>query len=202
VHHQIEQNTDEWLALRAGKITGSDAAKIMANYGKAFGEPAKKLAITLAIERLTGRPAGETYSNEHMARGHEQEPIARQLYEAEVFCDVEAGGFFDNGTTGCSPDGLADDGLIEIKCVLPHVHFPRIKTGTFDPTYRWQLAHNLRESGCEWIDYVSYSSGFTEAKQLFICRVPRDEFEQEFAQMAERYGDFEALVQDAMRVAA
>ena len=39
--HDVEQNTDEWLNLRIAKITGSSISKIMANYGKAFGDPAK-----------------------------------------------------------------------------------------------------------------------------------------------------------------
>ena len=103
--HDVEQNTDEWLDMRIGKLTGSGCSKIMANYGKAFGEPAKKAAVQVAVEQLTGkRSISSCYSNEHMERGHEQEPIARALYEDKYFIDVTNGGFFDCGNTGCSPD--------------------------------------------------------------------------------------------------
>ena len=34
----IEQNSDEWYELRAGKLTSSKLGLVMANYGKAFGE--------------------------------------------------------------------------------------------------------------------------------------------------------------------
>jgi hypothetical protein len=112
----IDQNTDEWLILRCGKVTGSGVAKVMANDGAAFGQPAKDYAVQIALERLTGIPQGSNYSNAHMERGHEEEPLARVAYEDEFFCDVDNGGFFDCGDTGCSPDGLVgENGLIEIK---------------------------------------------------------------------------------------
>ena len=75
--YDVEQNTDAWLQLRAGKLTSSNLGKVMANYGKAFGDPAKKLAVQIAIEQITGKPQESGYSNDHMDRGHEQEPIAR-----------------------------------------------------------------------------------------------------------------------------
>jgi hypothetical protein len=39
---KVEQNTDEWLDMRAGKVTGSEIAKIISNYGKSYGYPANK----------------------------------------------------------------------------------------------------------------------------------------------------------------
>ena len=48
----IQQNTDDWLQLRVGKIGGSSIGTIMACFGKAFGDPAHKLAIKLAVEQL------------------------------------------------------------------------------------------------------------------------------------------------------
>ena len=52
--HFIEQNTDEWLQLRIGKITASNFGTVMANYGKAFGNPAKDYAMRIAIESQSG----------------------------------------------------------------------------------------------------------------------------------------------------
>ena len=124
----VQQNTDDWFSLRAGKLTSSKLGVVMANYGKSFGEPAKKYAVNIAIEQITGEPIPSTYTNEHMQRGHEQEPLARMLYEEEYFCDVTNGGFFGSKFIGCSPDGLvSDSGLIEIKSVIGSVHFANIK---------------------------------------------------------------------------
>ena len=68
----VNQNTDEWFQMRCGKLTSSKLGTIMANYGKAFGEPAKKYAVNIAIEQITGNPIASTFSNDHMQRGHDR----------------------------------------------------------------------------------------------------------------------------------
>lgn len=198
IFHDIKQSDESgWLELRAGKVTGSAVAKIMANYGKSFGEPAKRLAVEIALYRITGRLERNNYSNEHMQRGHEQEPIARALYETEMFYTVDQGGFFDNGFTGCSPDGLVSDtGLIEIKSVISAVHFATVKRNDVDPAYRWQLAFYLHETGREWIDFVSYCAGYPIDKQLFIKRKTRHDFEAETEQLLIRLDEFSELVDE------
>ena len=192
----IEQNTDEWLGLRAGHLTGSAISKVMANDGKAFGSPATKLAVDIALEQVTGKCIPSGYSNDHMARGHEQEPLARALYQSEYFCTVENGGFYDNGFTGCSPDGIVGNGLIEIKSVIPSVHYQRIKNGGFDSSYRWQLMFNLKESGKEWIDFISYCANFTVEKQLYVFRINAEEQAEDFEKMAVRIAEFKSLVHE------
>lgn len=92
IFHDIEQNSQEWYDLRAGKITSSSLSKVMANYGKAFGEPAKNYAADIAIGQITGSATESHYSNDHMERGNEEEPIAIMQYEDEYFCSVDNGG--------------------------------------------------------------------------------------------------------------
>jgi len=191
----IDQNTDEWLQLRAGKLTSSNLGKVMANYGKAFGEPAKKLAASIAVQQITGEPESSGYSNEHMERGHEQEPLARMLYESETFCDVENGGFFESDFIGCSPDGMVgDDGVIEIKSVLSNVHFANIKRGGLDPAYKWQCIGNLMFTGRDWLDFISYCQTFPVGKRLYVHRIRREDLGEEFAMIESRIGEFEKLV--------
>jgi hypothetical protein len=194
--HDIEQNTDVWLDLRSAHLTGSAVSKVMANAGKAFGEPARKLAVDIALEQITGVHISNGYTNEHMQRGHDQEPLARMEYEDQYFCTVENGGFYDNGFTGCSPDGIVGNGLIEIKSVIPSVHYQRIKKGGFDSSYRWQLMFNLKESGKDWIDFISYCANFTEAKQLYVFRIFAEEQTEDFEKMAIRIAEFERLVDE------
>ncbi|EDH6028607.1 YqaJ-like viral recombinase, partial [Salmonella enterica subsp. enterica serovar Agama] len=100
IWHDVEQNSEEWELLRLGKVTASNFGLIMANEGGAFGEPAKRYALQIALEQIKGCKSELTYSNEHMERGHEQEPIARMLYEERYFIDVDNGGFFDHDTYG------------------------------------------------------------------------------------------------------
>lgn len=194
--HDIEQNTDEWLQMRSGRLTSSKLGVVMANYGKSFGEPAKKYAVNIAIEQITGEPIASTYTNEHMQRGHEQEPIARMLYEDETFCTVDNGGFFCNEFIGCSPDGLPSPGVIEIKSVIASVHYTNIKRQSVDPAYKWQCIGNVKFTGKDWLDFVSYCSEFPQDKQLFIHRIEAKDLSVEFKMIDERIEEFKNLVEE------
>ncbi len=197
----VDQNSDEWFEMRGGLITSSKLGVIMANIDKAFGEPAKKYAVNIAIEQITAKAISSGYSNEHMERGHEQEPIARMLYEQENFCDVTNGGFFENGDIGCSPDGLVgDDGVIEIKSVIASTQYATVKRQKLDPSYKWQCIGNLKFTGRDWIDYISYCSDFPEDKQLFIHRINKVDVKKEFQMIDDRIHDFLMLVIDTKQI--
>jgi hypothetical protein len=193
--HDVLQNTESWQALRCGKATASNFGTFMANYGKAFGEPAKKYAVQVALERVTGCKSENGYSNEHMERGHLLEPVARALYEQTYFVDVTNGGFFDCGYYGDSPDGLvANDGVIEIKSVTPAVHYNTLSRGKHDPAYTWQLVGHLDCTGRDWVDFVSFCPEFPEDKQLIVYRVGRDQMQQEIEMLRERRQEFNEIV--------
>lgn len=198
IWHNVEQNTDAWYALRLGKVTASHFGTIMANEGKAFGEPARRYALQLALERATGKRAEFSFSNEHMERGHEQEPVARMLYEAENFVDVTNGGFFDCGEYGDSPDGLVcDDGVNEIKSVIASTHYATLQRGGFDPAYRWQLVGHLDCTGRDWCDFISYCSDFPEDQQLAVFRLHRADCLAEIERLRARRAEFiETLLRD------
>ncbi|ELS3375559.1 YqaJ viral recombinase family protein, partial [Salmonella enterica] len=171
-----------------------------ANEGGAFGEPAKRYALQIALEQIKGCKSELTYSNEHMERGHEQEPIARMLYEERYFIDVDNGGFFDHDTYGDSPDGLVGtDGLLEIKSVVASTHYATMVRGKFDPAYKWQLIGHLDCSGRDWVDFVSYCSDFPAEKQLIVYRLNATDFPGEIARLRERRDAFIALVSDVKR---
>ena len=196
IFHNVAQNTDDWLQLRSGKITSSGLSKIMANYGKAFGEPAKKYATNIALEQILGRPLSSGgFSNDHTERGHEQEPIARSLYEGMFFCEIGNGGFFEAGDVGASPDGLVHgDGLIEIKSVISTIHYDNVRRQSFDPAYRWQLLGNLKVTGRDWIDFVSFCNDFPDDKKLYVYRLNKDDYAKEFEQIDERLSEFRELI--------
>ena len=193
--YDVEQNSDPWYALRAGRLTSSKLPTVMANNGKAFGEPAKKYAVAVAVEQITGQPMPSGYKNEHMARGVVEEPLARMLYEEEFFCNVENGGFFGADFVGCSPDGLvSDDGVIEIKSVIPSVHFANIKRQDVDPAYKWQCIGNLKFTERKWLDFVSYCADFPDGKKLFRYRILADDLLNEFDMIEDRVSQFKELV--------
>ncbi|EOZ1522176.1 TPA: YqaJ viral recombinase family protein [Enterobacter hormaechei] len=200
IWHDVEQNGEEWDALRLGKATASNFGLIMANDGKAFGEPARRYALQLALEQIKGCKSEFGFSNDHMERGHEQETIARMLYEEMNFVDVDNGGFFDHETYGDSPDGLVgQDGLVEIKSVIAATHYSTLTRGSFDPAYRWQLVGHLDCSGRDWVDFISYCSDFPDGKQLIVYRLTAAECETEIARLRARRKDFLELVADTKR---
>lgn len=199
VFHDIQQNSEAWDALRIGKVTGSNFACFMANDGKAFGEPAKRYALKIALEIMTGKKAEFSFSNEHMERGHEQEPVARMLYEEERFVDVSNGGFFDWGTHGDSPDGLVgDDGITEIKSVIAPTHYATLQRGSFDPAYRWQMIGHLDCTERDWVDFISYCSDFPVGNQLYVNRLYRKDCLPEIARLQARRAEFLELVSETL----
>lgn len=195
--HDVPQNTDEWENLRIGKATASNFGCFMANDGKAFGDPAKRYALKIALELCTGKKSEFSFTNDHMERGHEQEPVARMLYEEETFSDVANGGFFDWDTYGDSPDGLVGkDGAVEFKSVIAPTHYATLLRGSFDPAYRWQLIGHLDCAERQWVDFASYCADFPIGKQLIVHRLTRDECADEIERLRERREKFLELVQE------
>jgi hypothetical protein len=194
--HNVQQNSEAWEALRIGKVTNSYAPTFMANLGKAFGEPAKDYALTIALEQLNGRKSVNAgFSNSQMDRGHEQEPVARMLYQEETFSIVTNGGFFCWGEHGDSPDGLVSaKGAVEIKSVIAKVHYATIQRGKFDPAYKWQLIGHLDCTQRDWVDFVSYCADFPDGMQLFIDRLHREDYAEEIKALRERRAELLALV--------
>lgn len=199
IFHDVPQNTEEWMALRIGKATASNFGCFMANDGKAFGEPAKKYALQIALEIDTGRKAEYSFSNDHTERGNEQEPVAKMLYSEETFTDVTNGGFFDWGTHGDSPDGLVGtDGVIEVKSVTAAVHYATLMRKSFDPAYRWQLVGHLDCTTRHWCDFISYCAEFSEGKQLIVHRLHREECLEEIERLRARRAMFLELVNETL----
>lgn len=195
IFHDVEQGTDEWLDLRMGKATASNYSTIMANAGGAFGDPAKRYALKLALERVTGRRAEYSFKNDDMERGNLMEPAARALYEARYFTDVANGGFFDWGDWGDSPDGLVfNDGTLEVKSVIASVHEANIRRGAIDPAYKWQVAGHIQDTGRDWCDFGSYCSDYPEGKQLVVYRTHRKDIDDMLDALVERRAKFIDLV--------
>jgi len=194
VFHDIPQNEEIWFDMRAGKLTSSKLGVVMANYGKAFGEPAKKYAVSIAIEQITGRAIPSNYTNEHMERGHQQEPLARMAYEDQTFSEVTNGGFYDLGFVGCSTDGFVDDGVIEIKSVIDSVHFANVSRCNVDPAYKWQCIGNMKFTGRPWLDFISYCDTYPQDQKLFIYRLHKARYAEEYKMIDLRIVEFYALV--------
>lgn len=178
----IEQRTDAWLAQRAGKLTASAFADLMARTKSGPSASRSNLIARLVCERLTGKPA-ETYTNAAMQRGTDLEPIARSEYEAAQGVMVIESGFVDHPSVpscGCSPDGfVGEDGLVELKCPGVAKHLDYLRAGSHAQEYRWQLQGQLWVTGRTWVDIASYHPDYPEHMRLAIVRVKRDDADVE-----------------------
>ena len=167
-----EQGSQEWFDARIGSIGGSTIASAVA---KGEGKMRKNLLYRLAGEILSGQKY-ESYSNSHMERGTEQEPDSRNLYEFMTGNEVAQVGLVKlSDHKHFSPDGLVgEDGIIEIKCVIPSVHIETILSDKVPAAYRKQCQFGLHICQREYCDFVSYSPLVVD-RPIWIKRVERDD---------------------------
>lgn len=165
---ECEQGSEEWYAARLGIPTASHFNDVNAG---GDGKQRRKYMLRLAGERITGQIA-EAYSNAHMERGKEHEPMARAQYAFDTDAEVRMIGFIRLGKTGCSPDGLiGDDGMVEFKSALPDILIDTHLRKRYPPEHRLQLQGNLWIANRQWIDIVIYWRGMPSYKE----RVFRDQ---------------------------
>jgi putative phage-type endonuclease len=172
------QGSAEWLASRAGRVTASCISDVMAK-GKS-GEAAVRADYKAQIvaEILTGKPQGSTFTNDAMQWGTEQEPFARAAYEVTKGAMVDQCGLVLHpiiDRAGASPDGLVNDGLLEIKCPKTATHLQYLLDGKAPAKYRNQMLWQMACCERAWCDFVSFDPRLPEDLQLFVVRYQRDD---------------------------
>lgn len=168
IQYKVEQNSDEWFALRRGKFTASTFKDLF------MGENTqgyKDAIYKVAFERLTNT-SPESFTNEYMQRGTELEPEARAWYEFEKNVEVIKAGFFEyNDWIGASPDGLVgEDGLLEIKCPKFSTMMDYLIKKELPKTYYYQVHGQLLVTDRQWCDFLAYHPSLPK----FVLRVERD----------------------------
>lgn len=117
----LEQNTEEWLEWRKGKITGSRLNDIIVKRGTG-----RKLGFYEVIaERLAVQH--ENDNDEPMERGHTLEQQAANMFENltgyKVNTDCGVWISEENEHVAISPDGeISDTAAVEIKCLSSANH--------------------------------------------------------------------------------
>lgn len=185
--HNIPQHLDDgqanpdWLALRAGKFSGSDFHQYLGIIDKPLSATAETALHKKVLESL-----GETFTGvqtDAMARGNELEPLARDAYICETFADVQEVGFVDweRLRAGCSPDGVIYiekpnldfqnmsyeefkqiittpiKKIIEIKCpeIVNFIKYAE-SADNIPPLYKTQMQYNMLITGAKSCDFVAY----------------------------------------------
>lgn len=171
------QRTQDWWDIRRGIPTASRFDAILTPRTAKPSASQESYICELMAELYAAQwPPAETPILSHaMAYGVENEPRARAWYSFATDNQVREVGFClaDDGSYGCSPDGLiGDDGCLELKCPQPQTHIRYLLDGGLPPEYRCQVHGQLIVTGCEWCDFVSFCDGLPPLK----VRVTPDDF--------------------------
>lgn len=171
-----DQRSPEWFQARAGKLTGSRAADMLATTIKTGEAAARRdYRMQLVCERLTGQPQEDGFVNAAMQRGIDLEPLAFAAYEALTGSVAVRTGFLCHTThqAGCSLDGHVDafKGIVEIKCPKSATHLRYLRDGVVPKDYIPQITHNCWITGAEWCDFLSFDDRFPADLQVFHVRV-------------------------------
>ena len=174
----IEQGTDEWFAIRCGKVTASRVADVIAMTKSGYSASRANYEAQLICEILTSKSA-ESFTNAAMQWGTEIEPLARAQYELKTGNMVNQVGFVVHPMieqAGASPDGLiGEDGCIEIKCPNTSTHLDTLLSQKVPSKYITQMTWQMVCTGRKWCDFVSYDPRLPENLQLYIERIELDE---------------------------
>lgn len=175
IHHDYEQGSEQWLAVRKGCITGS-RFKDCRDKLKSGGPSKACIAYAQDIAReRAGGSAPAKFQNAAMRVGTEQEPLARMAYERITGNLVEEVGFFttEDGMFGLSPDGLIDSyGVLEVKTMVSSdTLFTAVANGDVS-AYMDQCLGYLWLLGRKWVDLVLWAP---DLDLIVIKRITRDE---------------------------
>lgn len=152
----MEQRTDEWFAVRRGRITASSVGAILGRAPYATRDD----VMRRMVREWVGAPT-EFEGNIATEYGTRNEASALTEYQMETGNTVQAVGFFAREDwAGCSPDGFVNDNYgLEIKCPfgLRNDEVPMFKTLEEQPHYYDQIQFSMWVTGRLWWDFYQWS---------------------------------------------
>lgn len=169
------QRSEQWFQARAGLLTGSRAADMLATIKSGEAAARRDYRMQLVCERLTGQPQEDGFVNAAMQRGIDLEPMAFAAYESMTGAVAVRTGFLRHKSiaAGCSLDGHVDNfkGIVELKVPKSATHLKYLREGAMPKDYLPQVTHNLWITGAEWCDFLSFDDRFPADMQVFYTRV-------------------------------
>lgn len=174
----IIQRTEEWHAVRCGKVTASRIADVVAKTKTGWGASRANYKAALVSERLTGITES-SFVNKEMQWGIDYEQEARENYQFITSYDVQDVGFVlhpNIGESGASPDGLiGKNGMVEIKCPNTATHIETLQGEGLKQKYLYQMMWQMACCQRQWCDFVSYDPRMPPHLQIFIKRIKRSD---------------------------
>ena len=156
---RCEQRSDEWKTRRLGRVTASNAYKIISPDGKP-SKQSRKYMYGLVYEKLVGESAERDVSYlKAVQEGIEREPDARRQFQVLTDYQVEQIGLVtsDDGKMACSPDGIliGRNEALEIKCPQGDTQISYLLDGLED-NYRPQVQMQLYLGKWDCVHFFSW----------------------------------------------
>ena len=187
-----DQRSPEWVQLRLGRFTSSEIHKLMGEPRNKADKEAGKLsdtAMSYVIEKVAETLTGQKkiVTGKPLEWGALYESEAFTLFSQSIDRNVSQSTFLIFGEhAGGTPDGHADEFIIEIKC--PYDSTNHIKYSLFKTEqdlkeekleYYWQVQANMLFSGKNKAWFISYDPRvIDENKRMFSLLVHQNEADQ------------------------
>lgn len=201
--YDVEQGSDDWLSSRLGVITASRAHDII-KQGRAKGsysESRKTYMMELVAQVATGL-LPEQSQFKQAAWGHDNEPLAREAYEAREFACVNTCGLIyrdESMRCGISPDGIMEDRGIEIKNPFTtQVHLDTLLNGVIKPEYITQCQYSMWVTGLERWDFCSFDWRMRGAPENRLVVIPQYRDDELMAKFDEEMPKFIAEMDEIL----
>lgn len=189
--HMMVQYSGDWWEARRGKVTASNADRILTPTGKPSAQQ-DDYAAELVGEQFVFDPnfLTEKPMSTAMRHGRDTEPEARDWYAADRKARVQMVGGVQSecGRWWASPDGLIRDdktwlGGLELKCPIPKTHVKYLIANALPPEYRPQVHFQLLVTKLPFVEFVSYCRGM----RALVVRVHPDAFTERLAAELEAF---------------
>lgn len=156
----MDQGSTSWHQARLGVITASEAdALISPTFKIRKGDGVDSYLYKKIAEKVLNW-SPEMLEGFNMEQGHLIERVALPWFEYEYKCKVKRVGFCisDDSLTGCSPDGVLEDGTgLEVKAPQGPNMIRYLLEGVVPEQYRVQLQYSLWVTKAPRWKFVAYS---------------------------------------------
>lgn len=194
----LTQNQDTWLEARKYRFTASEIHKLMSSSrsGGGLSQTAESYVYEKASEILTGisKPIygdalewGKSYEKEAFEKFSMTTFEKFEYYGGENYLFIPYGEY-----SGCSPDGLSENAVLEIKAPYnSSIHLKNLTIHDADSLkqihkdYYYQTQMCMLATGLEKAYFVSYDPRMPMDKQLHIAEIEKHDLEFEFNERLE-----------------
>lgn len=160
IHRDFQQGSVDWLLARAGKITASEMDALISPLGKIrTGDGVRTYLNQKLCELWTGGPLPALQGIFDMEQGQFLEERAKPAFTLHTGIEIKNVAFIetDDGRAGCSPDAMAGNIGVEIKCPRIDTHVGYLLAGVLPKQYVAQVQASMFVAECNQWHFFSYN---------------------------------------------